>query len=133
MDLAEAVIGGIAGGGAAAARFEVARLLRGAVTALTNRGSVAKELSLVLDAVARSDTDLAAEYNRLPEEVHAAAQVQLREVLADSGHEELSTDARRIVETMQAAVNRGQIISHSGPGDIHAPFHVHRDYRVEGH
>jgi hypothetical protein len=131
VDLTDAVMGGVASGGVAVARMELARLLRGAVSALRSRGSAGDELGLVLDAVARSDDELAAEYSKLPEAVRSKAAAQLRQVLDDPQYHEIAADARRAVD--HSPFSSRQVILHGGSGDIHAPLHVGGDYRVTRH
>lgn len=137
MDLADTVMGGLAGGGLAVARVEVARVLKLALDSLRRKGRAGKELGVVLEAVALSDEDLAKEFERLDAATRETATEQFRQALSEPENERIRTEATRLVamandRSQQSGTNRGQLIQNSDHGVVHAPFNVRGDYRVEG-
>jgi hypothetical protein len=151
MNIGADVIAALTGGGAAVARMEIARLLQSGVLRLRNRGGLARELTLVAEAAARSDADLAKEMERLNPDERFKAAAQLNEALAYTGEdpeeqaatEALAAQAGEVHELLvshglitgtntgvSVGTNAGQIISQSGAGTVHAPFHVRGDYHA---
>jgi len=99
MAVGEMIIGALAAGGTSVARMELARLIRSAVTRLSRRGRVARELALVADTAARSDDELAAALDRLPDQDRRIAAEQLDEALSYHGND---TDEARATEALDA-------------------------------
>jgi hypothetical protein len=141
LELGDAIVGALIGGGAAAARTEAARLIHAAVLRLSGRGRVGRELARVADALARgSDEGVAAELDRLNEEQATLAGQQLDEALHYDGADERerqATDelqglARQVAQQLNIAGpvigrNTGTVWNVSG-GTVHAPGAVGRDY-----
>jgi hypothetical protein len=154
MGVADAVIAALSGGGVAVARMEAARLVNAAVSRLSARGQVGRELALIADAAARSDTDLAEQMQKMSESDREAAAGQLDEALSYTGddpHEQAATQQlqQQAEQVHQLLVNRGlavtggntgiavqhntgQIVQNTGPGTVHAPFEVGGNYTA-GH
>jgi hypothetical protein len=151
MDIGADVIAALTGGGGAVARMEIARLVTGAVTRLSSRGRVARELARVADVAARSDADLAKEMDRLTPAEQSSAAAQLDEALVydeddpdeRAATEALAAQAREVRQLLvnhgliagtnsgiAVTTNTGQIISQTGSGTVHAPFHVGGDYHA---
>ena len=151
MGIGADVIAALTGGGAAVARMEIARLASAAVTRLSSRGRVARELAKVADVAARSDADLAKEMDRLTsaEQTSAAAQLDEALVYDEDDPDERAATAALVSQAEQVrqllvnhgliagtnsgvavTTNTGQIITQSGSGTVHAPFHVGGDYHA---
>jgi hypothetical protein len=151
VDIGADIIAALSGGGAAVARMEIARLVSSAVTRLSSRGRMARELARVADVAARSDADLAQEMDRLTpaEQTSAAAQLDEALVYDEDDPDERAATAALVSQAEQVrqllvnhgliagtnsgvavTTNTGQIISQSGSGTVHAPFHVGGDYHA---
>lgn len=126
MAVGEMIIGALAAGGTSVVRMELARLVRSAVTRLSRRGRVARELALVADTAARSDEEFAAALDRLPEQDREIAAGQLDEALSYQGHDvdeaaatkALDADARQLIESL---VNHGVVIGDNSGTVVSAP------------
>lgn len=142
--IGELVLAALSGGAGAVARAEVARLVQGGVHRLARRGRVSRELAIVADAVARSDDELAAEMKRLPPGEAIAAARQMDEALSYDGPDEderkATGELRKHAEAVRGLLsqtqlihgNHGQVVQASGQAQVHAPFHVARDYHASG-
>jgi hypothetical protein len=151
VDIGTEIITALTGGGVAVARMEIARLASSAVNRLSRRGRLAQELALVADTAVRSDSDLAGAMDRLSTDQRSTAAAQLNDALTydgDDPDEQAATEAlaAQAGEVRQLLVNHGlitgtntgvsvgtntgQIVSQSGSGTVHAPFHVGGDYHA---
>ncbi len=151
MDIGTEVVDALTGGGAAVARMQIARLANAAVSRLSKRGRLAQELAQVADAAARSDSDLAKEMERLSSDERSVAAAQLNDALGYEGDdpdemaatEALATQAGEVRQLLvnhglitgtntgvSVGTNTGQIISQTGSGTVHAPFHVSGSYHA---
>jgi hypothetical protein len=150
VGVAEDVIAALSGGGAGVARMEIARLVNTAVLRLSGRNRAAAELAKVAEAAARSDTDLAEAMDQLTATDRTTAAGQLTEALTydgtDPAEQTATAQLREQAEQVRQLLinhgltvtganpgiavqhNTGQIIQNTGPGTVHAPFHVHGNY-----
>lgn len=138
MAVGEVIVGTLAAGGTAAARMELARLVRSGVTRLSRRGRVARELALIADTAARSDEEFASALDRVGDQDKKIAAGQLNEALSYSGGDveeaaatkALDAEAQQLIQSLvnhgvivgdnSGVLNnapRGQIGSTSGPGN----------------
>lgn len=126
MAVGEMIVGALAAGGTSVVRMELARLVRAAVTRLSRRGRVARELALVADVAARSDEEFAAALDRLPAQDREIAAGQLDDALSYEGQDTdeakatkaLDEDAKKLVQTL---VGNGMIIGENRGTAINAP------------
>ena len=126
MAVGEMIVGAVAAGGTSVVRMELARLVRSAVTRLSRRGRVARELALVADTAARSDDDFAAALDRLPEQDREIAAGQLDEALSYLGNDTdeaaatkaLDEDAKQLIQML---TNHGVVIANNSGMVVNAP------------
>jgi hypothetical protein len=141
LELGDAIVGALVGGGAAVARSEAARLTQGAMLRLSRRGRAGRELAVIAETLARgSDEGVAAELDRLNEQERTAAGRQLDEALrfdGDDPRERQATDElRELAQHVAQQLNiTGPVIGHNtgtvwnvSGGTVHAPGSVGRDY-----
>jgi hypothetical protein len=117
---------------------------------LSGRGRTAAELARVAEAVARSDTDLAAAMDRLSAADRLAGAGQLDEALSydgdDPAEQAATTELRQPAEQVRQLLishgltvaggdpgvavqtNTGQIVQNTGMGTVSAPFRVDGNY-----